>query len=109
MTCWYNNHAECVETWYALKVLTQTRKSFKAAGGQKMRDLKCYNESASASARGLVAKALAEQLHNMGSPCISVGAKCPGWSGPVVPENTADIPRHPAGGSRSERRVLCGL
>jgi hypothetical protein len=62
---WSNNHAACVETWYALRVLAQHKKTFDAAGKLTMADLKFFNSASSQGGIALVTRTLAEQLHNL--------------------------------------------
>jgi hypothetical protein len=65
MMDWSNNHAACVETWYALRVLAQHKRTFNAAGNLAMPGLKYFNSAASQGGMALVSAALAQQLHNL--------------------------------------------
>lgn len=65
MSTWSRNHMECVDTWFALRMLEQTRRPFKSAGSQKMKDLLFFNSTASAGTRRNAARTLARQLHNV--------------------------------------------
>jgi len=65
MSTWSKNHLECVNTWFALRMLEQTRRPFKTAGAQKMKDLLFFNPTSTADVRRDAARTLARQLHNV--------------------------------------------
>lgn len=65
MSTWSRNHLECVNTWFALRMLEQTRRPFKTAGAQKMKTLLFFNPTSTADTRRDAARTLARQLHNV--------------------------------------------
>lgn len=62
---WSKNNQACVSTWFALRTLEQTRRTFATAARQRMADLAFFNPDVSTASRRGTATALARQLHNV--------------------------------------------
>ena len=65
MSNWSRNNRAHTQTWFALRVLEQKKKTFKTSGTVKIKALAFWNPTASPQARATAAKTLAIQLDNM--------------------------------------------
>ena len=65
MSDWSNNNRAHTQTWFALRVLEQKKKTFKTSKKVKMNGLAVWNPTASQQARALAARTLAIQMDNM--------------------------------------------
>ena len=62
---WTTNNRACVGTWFALKTLDQTSKSFKTAEKQTIGSFKAWSSLESVTMRSKRARSVAKQLDNI--------------------------------------------
>ena len=65
MSNWSKNNRAHTQTWFALRVLDQKKKTFKTSEKVKMKSLAFWNPTASQQARAVAAKTLAIQMDNI--------------------------------------------